>query len=53
MNSQQALALLNQAAGMAPLNREAHVQIQQAIKVLEDAINPKKDVPNGKVPPRK
>lgn len=35
MTPEQALQLLDQAAGMAPLNRQAHIQVQQAVQVLQ------------------
>jgi DNA-binding phage protein len=52
MTPEQALQLLDKAAGMANVNRDAHLQIQQAYQVLLKAIQPKekKDVPKGKVP---
>ncbi len=41
MTPEEALQLLNDAASMAQLNRQAHVQVQQAVIVLTEAIAPK------------
>lgn len=39
MNPKDALKILNQASGMAPLNRATHFQVQQAIDVLDAFID--------------
>jgi hypothetical protein len=38
MTPQQALAILDQAAALAPLPRREHVLVQQALAVLEAAL---------------
>lgn len=43
MNPEDALKLLDQAVSQLPANREVHVRLQQAIKILEEAIKPKKE----------
>ena len=41
MNPEQALQILEQATGLAPLTRQAHHQVIEAIKVLQEATKPK------------
>lgn len=41
MTTQQALNILIQAAQLAPLPKASHVQIEEAIKVLIEALKPK------------
>jgi len=48
MTLEQALQLLVQMAAMAPAPKAAHVQAEQAIKLLVDLINEKKAGPDGK-----
>ncbi len=43
MTPEEALQLLNDAASMAQLNRQAHVQVQQAVIILTEAIAPKEE----------
>lgn len=43
MTPQQALAILDQAAALAPLPRQQHVLVQQALQVLAQAIEAKRD----------
>ena len=38
MTPEQALELLDVAAGQAQLNRATHVQIQEAVRILSEAI---------------
>ena len=40
MNPEEALQLLDNVAGMAPVNRATHVQVQMAINVLKATIKP-------------
>lgn len=40
MTTQQALQLLDQAASMAPLPREGHRQVMEAVEVLIKALQP-------------
>ena len=41
MTAKEALQILSQAAALAPLNRQAHVAVQQAEEILRLAITPK------------
>ena len=41
MSPEQALQILDQATSQAPLPRQAHQQVVNAIKVLQEAIKPK------------
>jgi hypothetical protein len=41
MTPEEALQILEQAAALAPLNRQGHVAVQQAAQVLQRAIKPK------------
>jgi hypothetical protein len=43
MTPVQALELLDQAASLAPLNRQQHFAIQQALEVVKKALEEKKD----------
>lgn len=43
MTPEQALALLDNAASQVAATRETHVQIQQAVEVLRQAIDPAGD----------
>ncbi len=47
MTPEQALALLFQAARLAPLNGDSHDQIKQAAQILQEALKPK-DKKDGK-----
>ena len=40
MNPEQALQLLDNISGMAPVNRATHVQLQVAINFLKATIKP-------------
>ncbi len=42
MTPEQALVILAQAAGLAPMPKSSHVQVEQAIQVLSEAL--KKEV---------
>ena len=44
MNPEEALQLLDNIAGMAPVNRATHVQVQMEINVLRGTIEPE-DIP--------
>ena len=43
MTEEQALSILDQAASRAPLTRQEHVAIQEAVTVLAKAITPKQE----------
>ena len=45
MTPEEALRILDAAAGMAPLNRETHVKVQEASSVLGSLIKKAKVVP--------
>ena len=45
MTPEEALRILDAAAGMAPLNRETHVKVQEASSVLGSLIKKVKVVP--------
>lgn len=45
MTPQQALQIIDQATGLAPLNRQAHIQVQEALKVLAEFIQEKTTSP--------
>lgn len=53
MNPQEALQLVNQAAGLAALTRAEHIQIQQAIQILAEAIQHKERSGNNNEPDKK
>lgn len=38
MTTQQALLILEQASAQAPLPKAAHIQIEQALRVLKEAL---------------
>lgn len=38
MDIEQALAVLEQASAQAPLPKSAHIQVEQALKVLKEAL---------------
>lgn len=41
MTTEQALSILDQAAALAPLPRQQHVLVQQALQTLAQALAPK------------
>jgi hypothetical protein len=43
MTPQEALNILDQAVSQLQANRQIHVQLQQAIEVLREAIKPKEE----------
>ena len=43
MTTEQALAILDEAASAARLPRIGHVNVQRAVEVLREAIKPKED----------
>lgn len=40
MSPKQALSILDQVASLAPLNRQSHAHAVEALRVLQDAIEP-------------
>ncbi len=51
MTPEQALEILNQAAAAANLPRVGHIQVQQAIQVLTEALKAKPaEVTNAELP---
>lgn len=50
-NPNVALSILDQAAAKAPLPREAHATVLQAIEFLAKFINPPKEADNKNVTP--
>lgn len=44
MKTEQALKLVDQVCASVSLNRESHVQVQQAIQILTEAVKPKEEV---------
>lgn len=50
MTTQEALQILDQAASMAQLPRQGHLQIQQAVETLKEIITPKTTQPED--PPK-
>ena len=43
MTPQESLNILDQASSLAPLARQGHIQVQQALDVLREAIKPKEE----------
>lgn len=43
MDSQQALNVVYQVARLAPVNADAHQQVLEAVKVLQEALKPKEE----------
>lgn len=46
MTNEQALSIVSQAAALAPLNKAQHLQIEQAIIVLTDALKAQEEKPS-------
>lgn len=38
MTTEQALSIIEQASALAPLTKAAHIQVEQALKVLREAL---------------
>ena len=41
MKPTEALSILDQAAALAPLNRQSHIQVQEAVQVLRAEVDKK------------
>jgi hypothetical protein len=41
MNPQDALRILDAVCSQATMNRQQHVEVQQAVRILAETINPK------------
>ncbi len=43
MTPQEAIQILDQAAAMAPLNRQSHIAVQEALNILRELLRKKQD----------
>jgi hypothetical protein len=43
MTTDEALQIVDQAASVAPLNRQAHIAVQEAVATLRVALTPKEE----------
>ena len=43
MTKEEALNLLDQAVSQLQTNRQTHIQLQQAVEILKEAIKPKEE----------
>jgi len=48
MENETALEIIRQAAELAPLNKQSHIQIEQALQVIKQALEEKKEVKEKK-----